>query len=569
MANLIQDKILYTSQTCLEETFRERYVHRIIRTVRHELAEEGDRDWLVDTSTGASVKLSEVEPTTRRVASGLTRRGFGHGDVLQTGLTSVLGAWGALGAWMCGGRVSVADPGLELSMIRSQVEDTGAKVLVCSLEHAEKYASLVEQMKEEGCKTLPLLFVLDADENDDLPAGAECFNLLLDDDGLDAPIADMLPAYDPQEPVTIFWTSGSTGTPKGVVHSQQNVHLSTFNADSEEKRLLMTSVFFHVSGFNIVTIMGLIGSKTVYFIPFGRCTPESCLELIEKYDAQHLVIGVFHYISLSNLPQDANRQFRSLTKVTPCGGAVSPGITAKVLSLLGKGGRCLNMECYGSTECWLVSTITSDNIGVGELGQLRPGVQVYIQDPETKERLGPGECGKIMVRTRTMMLGYLNRPEATKEFFDAEGYGYIGDVGYYDEQGNLFFSHRMKDGMKVNGSWIGPGEIENVLESEDSIEEAGVWGRYDLNQGTDLINLAIVFKKGAKAWHEDEIRELVASRLPESRRITGSIYYLDSLPHNAVGKKLRMNLPEYCLTHFKMEDLIKYALHQDDQKTQL
>ena len=503
------------------------------------------------------------------MASGLKKLGFGPGNVLQTGLSSTLGFyWGVLGAWMCGGRVSVPDPNLDKEMIKVQIEDTKAKVIVCGLEYVAKYSMLVEEFDDQGSSPAPILFVLDADENDVLPQGVTRFQTLLDDDGLEAPTADMLPEYDPQEPTVIFWSSGSTGAPKGVVHSQNNMHNSMLNFDDEESghRVLISNAMFHVGGFNIGIIQGLLNEKTVCFIPAESFSPEHCLDLLQQYRPQRMVLGINHYISLGNVPLQG-REFTGLEYVTPAGGAISPGITAKVMKLLGP--DVMNAEFYGSTECWLASKTTGRETTLGALGHLSAGVQVYIQDTETGERLGPGEEGKIMVRTKTMMLGFLNRPEATQEFFDAEGYGFIGDVGFYNEQGDLFFSHRMKDAMKVNNCWVGPGEIENVLESEDDIDEAGVWGRYDPNTGSEVINLAIVFKKGVKPWSEDRIRQLVSSRLLPTRRITGSIYYVDSLPHSAVGKKVRRHLAEYCLTKFKMEDLIKFAPLREHEKTSI
>ena len=53
------------------------------------------------------------------------------------------------------------------------------------------------------------------------------------------------------------------------------------------------------------------------------------------------------------------------------------------------------------------------------------------------------------MHTTTCMKGYLNNPEADKEFFDEEGFARLGDMGYYDEEGNLFFKERIKETVKV------------------------------------------------------------------------------------------------------------------------
>ena len=96
-----------------------------------------------------------------------------------------------------------------------------------------------------------------------------------------------------------------------------------------------------------------------------------------------------------------------------------------------------------------------------------PGVQVYIRDEETGEKLGSNQAGEIMVKTKTMMNGYLNRYDETKEFYDEEWFANMGDLGYHDEQGKLFYKERIKELIKVSNYWFGPGEVENV------------WGTYD------------------------------------------------------------------------------------------
>ncbi len=70
---------------------------------------------------------------------------------------------------------------------------------------------------------------------------------------------------------------------------------------------------------------------------------------------------------------------------------------------------------------------------------------------ETGKRCGPGKEGEICVKsTFGMMLGYYNRVEETKKFFDFEGFGHTGDMGYYDEDGNIIYVDRLKELMKYD-----------------------------------------------------------------------------------------------------------------------
>ena len=106
---------------------------------KDELTESGDRVCLRDTASGRGVSLAQTVDYTGRVASGLWRRGFRPGHVLQTGYSSCLDFyWPVFGAWRCGGTVSLGDPGLAPHLIRAQLLDTSPKVVVCSKDYVEK-----------------------------------------------------------------------------------------------------------------------------------------------------------------------------------------------------------------------------------------------------------------------------------------------------------------------------------------------------------------------------------------------------------------------------------------------
>ena len=85
-----------------------------------------------------------------------------------------------------------------------------------------------------------------------------------------------------------------------------------------------------------------------------------------------------------------------------------------------------------------------------------------------------------------MMKRYLNNSEATTQLFDDNGYAFIGDVGYFTQSGDFYFTSRMKNVLKVENFWFGAGEIEQVLEKQKDIKEAIVWGEYDPNKGQNL-----------------------------------------------------------------------------------
>ena len=91
MNNLIANRVLM-SKVCAETKLKvptQRYIHLLLEEVNQQL-QAGDRTWFVDTETGASCNISQIEGISKRVASGLTKLGYGPGDVLQTGYSNCL-----------------------------------------------------------------------------------------------------------------------------------------------------------------------------------------------------------------------------------------------------------------------------------------------------------------------------------------------------------------------------------------------------------------------------------------------------------------------------------------------
>ena len=196
----------------------------------------------------------------------------------------------------------------------------------------------------------------------------------------------------------------------------------------------------------------------------------------------------------------------------------------------------------------------------GFLGRLTTGNSAYIRDVETGARLGPGEVGEICVKTMICMKGYLNNPEATAEYFTEDGYAAMGDLGYYDEEGRMFYKDRIKDVMRVKAKWFGPSQLEEHVEKLDEVYEVCVWvserfqtvpdsfifppqSSYDPELCDDLIHAAVVTRPGARITKE-AITSHVRDNLPSHMNINGDIFFMDSIPHNPQGKKLRRILKQ-------------------------
>jgi acyl-CoA synthetase (AMP-forming)/AMP-acid ligase II len=189
---------------------------------------------------------------------------------------------------------------------------------------------------------------------------------------------------------------------------------------------------------------------------------------------------------------------------------------------------CLVQQLYGLTE---TSPITHANPEdhvrnkLAAVGPCVPNTEAKLVDLGTGAELGIRKQGEICVRGPQVMLGYLNRPEATAQVIDGDGWFHTGDVGYADEDGYFYIIDRVKELIKYNAYQVPPAELEAVLLSHPAIADAAVIPSPDERAGE--VPKAFIVLKGQGGQPEasitpEEIMAYVAERVtltPFPRRL--------------------------------------------------
>jgi fatty acid CoA ligase FadD36 len=165
------------------------------------------------------------------------------------------------------------------------------------------------------------------------------------------------------------------------------------------------------------------------------------------------------------------------------------------------------------------------------------GVQTRVLDDDGRPVPHDGETvGKLQVRGPTMFDGYLNRPEATAEAYDTDGWYRTGDVAVVDGGGmHRIVGRESVDLIKSGGYRIGAGEIETVLLGHPGVQEAAVVGMPDADLGQRIVAF-IVGSANGDALIDYVAQELSVHKRPREVRI------VNALPRNAMGKVLKKQL---------------------------
>jgi HIP---CoA ligase len=197
---------------------------------------------------------------------------------------------------------------------------------------------------------------------------------------------------------------------------------------------------------------------------------------------------------------------------------------------------------YGLTESCGTVTVGRKDADAATISRTvgRPiaGTEVIVAGADG-QALPPGEHGEVLVRGYNVMRGYFEDPDATAATIDAGGWLHTGDVGAFDDDGNLRITDRLKDMFTVGGFNAYPAEIEQVIARHDHVADVAVIGVPDDRLG-EVGRAYVVARAGCDVTEEGLIafcRDRLANfKVPRSVRI------VDSLPRNAGGKVLKNQL---------------------------
>ncbi|MBV8087283.1 MAG: 4-coumarate--CoA ligase family protein [Chloroflexi bacterium] len=485
-------------------------------------AARGDKPALIEAATDRTISYAQLADLVRRCAYGLSRKGFGKGDVLALWSPNLPEFAVAFhGVATLGGIVTTANPLSTAGEMNKQLLDSKAQYIVT-----------VPQLLERAVEAAHGTSVKEIIVFGEAP-GATPFASLLAEDG-QPPKVDI----DVRKDVVVLpYSSGTTGMPKGVMLSHYNLVANIKQIEAADDGLgtavgIAVLPFYHIYGMTVLLNYALYGGGTL--VTMARFDLEQFLEAMQKYKVGRACLVPPIVLALAKHPLVDKYNLSSLEAIMSGAAPLSKELGDECSRRL----HCLVKQGYGMTELSPVSHMQpDDNNRPGSVGLTAANTECMVVDVATGQPLGTNEQGEICVRGPQVMLGYLNQPQATRDMISAEGWLHTGDIGYVDADGFFYVVDRVKELIKYKGYQVPPAELEAVLLTHPAVADAAVIPLPDEEAGE--IPKAFVVKRGEVS--ADELMHFVADRVAPYKRLR-ELEFTEAIPKSSSGKILRREL---------------------------
>ncbi|XP_074583876.1 4-coumarate--CoA ligase 2-like [Curcuma longa] len=507
------------------------------------LSEFADFACLISAADGKVYSFAETHRLCRKAAAGLAKLGVRKGDVIMVLLqNSPEFIFTFLGGSMLGAATTTANPFSTPAEIYKQFEAAGAKLVVTQSVYVDKLRN-----EEIFPRIGEGLTVVTTDEV--APAGCTSFWEVVGA-AEEMEEEETAAAAVEEELVALPFSSGTTGLPKGVMLTHKNLVSSiaqqvdgdnpNLHLKAGEDVVLCVLPLFHIFALNSVLLCALrAGAATVLMPKFEMGV---MLQMIERHRVSMAAVVPPLVLALAKNPEVEKYDLSSiriiLSGAAPLGKELEDALRSRVpQAILGQG--------YGMTEAGPVLSMCSAfakhpiPVKSGSCGSVVRNAEMKVVDPETGFSLGRNQPGEICIRGPQIMKGYLNDIDATSKTIDVEGWLHTGDIGYIDDDDEVFIVDRVKELIKYKGFQVPPAELEALLISHPEIVDAAVVPQKDAAAGE--VPAAFVVRAVDSDINEEAVKEFIAKQVVFYKRLQ-RVYFTHFIPKSAAGKILRKEL---------------------------
>jgi fatty-acyl-CoA synthase len=509
----------------------------------------GDREALVSCAQSRRYTYAELGAAVDELARALMAAQLAKGD--RVGIwspncvewTLVQYATAKLGVIL----VNI-NPAYRTSELEYALRQSGCRMLVAAQAFkTSDYRAMIEEVRPSLPELQRVVF-LDSPEWDELIAGADVVSV----EELRARGAGLAP----DEPINIQYTSGTTGFPKGATLTHRNILNNGYFVGegcryTEQDRVCIPVPFYHCFGM----VMGNLGATThgaAMVIPAPAFDPEATLAACAQERCTSLYGVPTMFIAQLDHPRFADYDLSSLRTGIMAGSPCPVEVMKRVMDLMHMSEVGI---CYGMTETSPVSTQTAHDDPVekrvGSVGRVHPHVEVKIIDPEGGATVARGDPGELCTRGYSVMAGYWNDEERTREAIDADGWMHTGDLATMDEEGYVNIVGRSKDMVIRGGENVYPREVEEFLYSHPEIADVQVIGVPDPRYGEEL--MAWIIPRGEAVLDADAVRAFCQGRIAHYK-VPRYVKLVDAFPMTVTGKVQKFKMREQAIDELGLRD---------------
>jgi fatty-acyl-CoA synthase len=481
-----------------------------------------------------------------RLASALSKLGVGRLDtvaILASNIPELIEALYAVP--MLGAVLNPLNTRLDAANIAFSLKHGGAKVFLVERD----FATLVEQALQQLDTKITLIAIDTPDSTTAPPVGQLAYEALL----ADADPEFEWPGIDDEwQSLCLLYTSGTTGDPKGVVYSHRGAYLSALGNGFSfgltfDSVYLWTLPMFHCCGWSYPWAVVAAGGTQICL---RKVEPPVIFRLIAEHRVTHLCGAPIVLNMLAHAPAEHRAPFNHTVTIAT-GGAAPPSSVFRSMEALGF--RVTHL--YGATESYGPATScvfqpewnslpSEDRFAkMARQGVAYPMVEgAMVADPSTMAAV-PRDgvtVGEIMIRSNTVMKGYLKNAKATEETL-AGGWLRSGDLAVWHPDGAIEIKDRSKDIIISGGENISSLEVEEVLTQHPAIMNAAVVARPDPTWGETPCAF-LELKPDAAQPEDSEIIAFCRSRMARFKVPKTLIY--GALPKTSTGKIQKFALRE-------------------------
>jgi fatty-acyl-CoA synthase len=498
------------------------------------VARQGDRPALVSRHQGSRWTYAELGEQVDRCAGALLAAGVARGD--RVGIWSPNNAeWVVLqfATAKIGAILVNVNPSYRRSELEYALNQSGCSLLV--LAPGFRDADYVEILGECDAPSLRRSVVLGTQWNE-----------LLAETAPPEELERRAGELDFDQPINIQYTSGTTGFPKGATLSHHNILNNGFLVGetlgyTEADRVCLPVPFYHCFGM-VLGNLAIVTHGACIVLPSEAFDAKAVLEAVAEerctslYGVPTMFIAVLAELDAAELDLTSLRT--GIMAGSPCPVEVMRRVRSE-----------LHMDevtiCYGMTETSPVSTQTKRGTPlekqVTTVGQVHPHLEIKIVDAVTGRTLPRGETGELCTRGYSVMLGYWQNDEATREAIDDARWMHTGDLATMDDDGYVNIVGRSKDMIIRGGENIYPREVEEFLYTHPAIADVQVFGVPDQRYG-EAVCAWVVLKEGADL-DEDGLRDFCAGTIARFK-IPRYVRFVDAFPLTATGKVQKFRMRE-------------------------